>query len=251
MARGKEIAPWIRHVALAYKIQLGMSDAEIGRKLDVNPKALNFMIKRAKDRCGGSEDLATLQAAVVVQPRCGRKRRAEPGSQLSLAVREAIRKSPEKKFVEAANDEIRRLKELGELDPDEKPLGDAQVYHILQDPEHCKMDPRGKKRILLKREYKRDSKREKSNKKTDDASPSPNDNDHHLPQQQLLQHPVSEQHHHEQHVHDPRLHERNIHEQHLHGRHRPEHHQAPADFTALSRAMLPTQTPMALPYQHA
>lgn len=109
------------------------------------------MIRRTKKRCGGSEDLAALQAAVVVQPRSGRKKRAEPGSELSLAVRKGARRDPDKQYLQAANDEILRLQESGELDSSIKPLGNPPVYHILQDPEHCKLDPRGQKRVVRKR----------------------------------------------------------------------------------------------------
>ncbi|KAM0724023.1 hypothetical protein Q7P37_001014 [Cladosporium fusiforme] len=130
-----------------------MTLAEISRKLDVNEKALETLLRRVRERTDGSDDMATLQAAVVVQSRPGRNKRAEPGSDLALAVREAVRKNPQKKFVDAANDEIRRLQDLGELDADVKPLGNQTVYHILQDPKHCKADPRGQKRIVLKRQH--------------------------------------------------------------------------------------------------
>lgn len=159
MARGPEIPLWKRHIIIAYHVQMGMSNSQIARQLNLSPKAVTTTITRAKSRCqtGNLDDLIE---AVAVLPRPGRPQRAPPGSEASLAVREGVQHYHNHPMDLAANHFINQRQALGELDPNIQYLYKPQVYHCLQDPQHSQQDPQESRPITRKRELARNDQNE-------------------------------------------------------------------------------------------
>ena len=134
MGRGPEIPTWKRHCVIAYAFDLSMPQVEIARRLDLTTSTVHNLVQAARARSSTS-DLADLQAAVSVQPRSGRPKRAAPGDEVSLTVRRGVREHPYHAMDVAANRHLRERQALGEIDQNVRPLGVQQVYYILQDSE--------------------------------------------------------------------------------------------------------------------
>ena len=130
MGRGPEILPWKRHCVIAYAFDLAMPQTEIARRLDLKTSTVNSLVQAARTRSSIS-DLADLQAAVDVQPRSGRPRRAAPGDEVSLTVRRGVQERPFHAMDDAANHYLRQRQILGKIDRNIQPLGTQQVYNIL------------------------------------------------------------------------------------------------------------------------
>ena len=154
MGRGPETPPWKRHCAIAYAFDLGMPQTEIARRLDLTRLTVNTLIQAARARSPTLE-LADLQAAVAIQPRSGRPKRAIPGDEVSLTVRKGVREHPYHAMDDAANSYLRERQILGEIDSNVRPLGSQQVYNILQDPEQCAADPDDQRAYTRHRVYRR------------------------------------------------------------------------------------------------
>ena len=80
-------------------------------------------------------------------PKAGRQKRAEPGDDLSLAIRKGLQKYDTWTRPAAANQWIKERQALGELDPNIKPLNRKQVINIAEHKEHCAADPDEKRRL--------------------------------------------------------------------------------------------------------
>lgn len=105
MVRGPEVPLWKRHVIIAYHELDGRGQSEIARALNLGKKTVDLIIKRTKSRCQ-STNIDDLMQAVTIQPRSGRLKRAAPGSDLSLAVRQAVQDYENQLIEEAANHSI-------------------------------------------------------------------------------------------------------------------------------------------------
>lgn len=89
MTKGSEIPLWKRHVIIAYSVQMGMSPSQIAPWVNASRKAVQIIIQRAQQR-STSSNIEDLMHAATVAPRPGRPKRAEPGSDLSHAIREGV-----------------------------------------------------------------------------------------------------------------------------------------------------------------
>jgi len=107
MGRGPETPIWKRHCAIAYAFDLSMPQVEIARRLDLTTSTVHNLVQAARARSPTS-DLADLQAAVSVQPRSGRPKRAAPDDEVSLNVRRGVREHPYHAMNDAANRHLRR-----------------------------------------------------------------------------------------------------------------------------------------------
>lgn len=154
MGRGPETPAWKRHCAIAYAFDLSMPQVEIARRLNLTRSTVHNLVRAARARSPTS-DLADLQAAVSVQPRSGRPRRADPGDEVSLTVRRGVREHPYQAMDNAANRYLRERQVLGEIDQNIRPLGVQQVYNILQDSEQCAADPEDQRVYTRHRVYRR------------------------------------------------------------------------------------------------
>ena len=154
MGRGPETLPWKRHCVIAYAFDLNMPQTDIARRLDLKRSTVNSLVQAARARSTTLE-LADLQAAISVQPRSGRPRRAAPGDEVSLTVRRGAQKHPFQAMDTAANHHLRERQALGEIDRNIQPLGTQQVYHILQDGEQCNADPDEQRALTRHRAYRR------------------------------------------------------------------------------------------------
>lgn len=74
MARGPELPPWLRAVAVAYVFQLHMRPKDVLAKLPISRQALSQLVQRTRERAGEGADLPALMAAAAVRPRSGRPR---------------------------------------------------------------------------------------------------------------------------------------------------------------------------------
>ena len=136
-----------------------MPQTEIARRLDLKRSTVNSLVQAARTRSSTS-DLADLQAAVDVQPRSGRPRRAAPGDEVSLTVRRGVQERPFHAMDDAANHYLRERQILGEIDRNIQPLGTQQVYNILQDPAQCTADPDEQRALTRHRVYRRNELRD-------------------------------------------------------------------------------------------
>lgn len=154
MGRGPERPLWKRHCAIAYAFDLSMPQTEIARRLDLTKPTVNTLIQAPRARSPTLE-LVDLQAAVAVQPRSGRPKRAPPGDEVSLTVRRGVREHPYHAMDDAANRYLRERQVLGEIDRNVRPLGSQQVYNILQNSEQCAADPDDQRVYTRHRAYRR------------------------------------------------------------------------------------------------
>jgi hypothetical protein len=106
MGRGPETPLWKRHCVIAYAFDLAMPQTEIARRLDLKRSTVNSLLQAARTRSSTS-NLADLQAAVDVQPRSGRPKRAAPGDEVSLTVRRGVQERPFHAMDNAANRHLR------------------------------------------------------------------------------------------------------------------------------------------------
>ena len=74
MARGPELPPWLRAVAVAYVFQLHMRPKDVLAKLPISRQALSQLVQRTRERAGEGAELPALMAAAAVRPRSGRPR---------------------------------------------------------------------------------------------------------------------------------------------------------------------------------
>jgi hypothetical protein len=139
MARGPEIPLWKRHVIGAYVWQLKMPLNEVAKKMDVSRQAAGNMLRRAKESCNNSEDLATLMDALKVKERPGRPQRAPPGSDLALLAKEAVQIYPNIPIDRAVNQYLREVQESGGIDPHIRPLAPQQVYNLIKPRKHSQL----------------------------------------------------------------------------------------------------------------
>ena len=137
MARGPEIPLWKRHVIGAYVWQLKMPLNEVAKKMDVSRQAAGNMLRRAKESCNNSEDLATLMEALKVKERPGRPQRAPPGSDLALLAKEAVEIYPNLPIDRAVNQYLVEVQESGGIDPHIRPLAPQQVYNLIKPRRHA------------------------------------------------------------------------------------------------------------------
>jgi hypothetical protein len=131
-----------------------MPQVEIARRLDLTTSTVHNLVQVARAR-SPTLDLADLQAAVSVQPRSGRPKRAAPGDEVSLTVRRGVREHPYHAMDNAANRYLRERQVLREIDQNIRPLGVQQVYNILQDSEQCAADPEDQRAYTRHRVYRR------------------------------------------------------------------------------------------------
>lgn len=131
-----------------------MPQVEIARRLDLTRSTVHNLVQSAKAR-SPTLNLADLQAAVAIQPRSGRPKRATPGDEVSLTVRRGVREHPYHAMDDAANQHLRKREILGEIDHNIRPLGSQQVYSILQDSEQCAADPDDQRVYTRHRVYRR------------------------------------------------------------------------------------------------
>jgi hypothetical protein len=131
-----------------------MPQTEIARRLDLKRSTVNSLLQAARTR-SSTLNLADLQAAVDVQPRSGRPKRAAPGDEVSLTVRRGVQERPFHAIDNAANRHLRERQILGEIDRNIQPLGTQQVYNILQDPTHCTADLDEQRALTRHRVYRR------------------------------------------------------------------------------------------------
>jgi hypothetical protein len=115
MGRGPETPTWARRCAIAYAFDLSMPQVEIARRLDLTTSTVHNLVQAARARSPTS-DLADLQAAVSVQPRSGRPKKATPGDEVSHTVRRDICEHPYHAMDDAANRYLRERQVLGEID---------------------------------------------------------------------------------------------------------------------------------------
>jgi hypothetical protein len=93
MGKGPETPLWKRHCVITYAFDLAILQTEIVRRLDLKRSTVNSLLQAARTRSSTS-NLADLQAAVDVQPRSGRPKRAAPGDEVSLTVRRGVQERP-------------------------------------------------------------------------------------------------------------------------------------------------------------
>lgn len=117
--------------------------------LDLNLKAIEYLVFKVKKQ-HSDQDLNLLMQAVAVQPRAGTPKRAPPGSFLSHTVRAGVQEYEVQPMQQAANQAMQDRVALGQISPN-RPLGDQQIYHILQDTAHCEQDPQKHMPITRKR----------------------------------------------------------------------------------------------------
>lgn len=144
---------------MAYHVLQGKRFFEIAQELELDRKAVEHLIHRAKAR-STSQQIDDLMRAVEVLPKSGRKKRVEPGSSLSLTIREGVQTYDTQPMQQAANYQVRQRQALSELDPNIRPIRDPQVYNILQDPQHCEKDPQEHRPITRKRQMNRNEQSE-------------------------------------------------------------------------------------------
>lgn len=90
MGKGPETPPWKRHCVSVYAFDLAMLESKIARELELKRSTVNSLVQAARTRSSTS-DLADLQAAVDVQPRSGRLKRADPVMSYLLLFAEVFR----------------------------------------------------------------------------------------------------------------------------------------------------------------
>lgn len=132
-----------------------MKAKEIAEKLNLPLKSVETLILRVRRR-SRSQDLDDLMDAAAIQPRSGAPQRAPPGSTLSHVVRAGVQEFEVQPMQQAANQAIQERVTLGQISPN-RPLGNQQVYNILQDPSHCQQDPQEPRAITRKRQINRNA----------------------------------------------------------------------------------------------
>lgn len=130
-----------------------MQQNEIVVRLYVKRSTVNSLIQAARAR-SSTRYLADLQAAITVQPRSSRSRRAA-GDEVPLTVRRGVQEHPYHAVDDAANRYLSERQVLGETDRNVQPLGIKQIYNIMQDDEKCSADPDEKRALTRNRAYRR------------------------------------------------------------------------------------------------
>lgn len=93
MGRAPEVPLWKRHIIIGFFAVLGKRPFEIAKDLELSQKTVEHIIRVTKTRCHYNSNTTTIEElieAVKPLPRSGRPKRAEPGSSLSLTVREGV-----------------------------------------------------------------------------------------------------------------------------------------------------------------
>ena len=151
MTRGSDLPLQIRAAIVVYRFDLHLQYKQIAAKLNIEEEAVKSLCQRVKKRSTGYNLLDYLQA-IGNQERSGRPQRAEPGDAVSLAVRRGAQKHDTQQPEEAANQEIKGRQALGDISHNVRRVPKRQVYHILEDSDHCAEDPI-EKRPLVRRRY--------------------------------------------------------------------------------------------------
>ena len=157
MVSGPEIDLTLRAVIIAYRFDLGWQYKAISERLSVHEEAIKSLcqrtIKRSKDKeqSKNQKRLDILLKYIENEPGRGRPRRAEPGSELALAVRKGLIEYPEQERPIAANQGVQKRQALGELDTNIRPLDRRQIIHIAEDEVHCEADPEEQRPLKRKR----------------------------------------------------------------------------------------------------
>jgi hypothetical protein len=127
-----------------------MSYHQIGKHLNVEKDTIKRIIQTAKKRAK-SLSIEDLQEAVVVQPRAGRDKRAEPGDTVSQTVRDGVQIYEDHAPDLAANYHLTKRQAISEIDANIRPLANQQVHNILHSKEHCEKDPYQQRALTRKR----------------------------------------------------------------------------------------------------
>jgi hypothetical protein len=154
MPPSPEIPLSFRAVIIAYRFDLAMQYSEIAKRLSIHHEAVKSLCQRVQKRCSDAEQPQNASKVTVLleyiedAPRLGRPRVAEPGSDLSVAVRRGAVEYPKHERELAARQGIRKRQALGELSPNVQVPARQQIFNICEDNEHRDFDPDDKRKLV-------------------------------------------------------------------------------------------------------
>ena len=141
----------IRVIAIAYNFDLGMSQAEVSRKLDIHKNTLRDLFNRVRT-AAQSDKLSDLLQHLQNTGSQGPQPLIPPGSPESVAIREAIRSHKYLLPEEAVK--LAPRKPLQDSNVDIPSLSEQRLRSIRLEPAHCSGDPDSRpivrKRALFK-----------------------------------------------------------------------------------------------------